>query len=74
MFDIERQCGQGAVENPLPRLAEWAPQVERTGDRGMSRKLAGQIGAPESVEVELIRVKRKIGGIIIAQLNVAADQ
>ena len=74
IFDVEGESGQVAVESPLPGLAEWTAQIERAGDGGMSRELAAEIGAPESVEIELIHLERKVGGIVIAQLNVAADQ
>ena len=74
IFDIERNCTQVAGEDPLPGLAEWATQVERTGDGRMSRELAAEIGDPESVEIDLVRLKGQVGGIVIAQPNLAADQ
>src|SRR5580704_5443679 len=74
IFDVERNCTQVAGEDPLPGPAEWATQVERTGNGGMSRELAAEIGDPESIEIDLVRLKGKLGGIVIAQPNLAADQ
>src|SRR5580658_3430486 len=74
IFDVERNCTQVAGEHPLPGPADWATQVERTGNGGMSRELAAEIGGPESIEIDLVRLKGKLGGIVIAQPNLAADQ
>src|SRR5580704_336214 len=74
IFDVEGEGGEGAVEDPPLGLPERTAQAERTGDGGMSRELAGEIGVPEGVEVELVGLKCESGGIAIAQLDVAVDE
>src|ERR1700688_836586 len=74
MFDIERQSGQGPVENPLIGLTKRTAQFERTGDGRVAGGLAAQIMAPKRIEIKLIHLKRQVSRITIAQLNVPTEQ
>ena len=60
--DIERNGGQIALQSQLPGLAEWAAQIERTANGGMPSELAAEIGAPESVKIELLHFESESAG------------
>ena len=74
VFDVEVKGCQLAVERPLPGVAEWTTYIERASHDGMSGDPAAQIRVPQGVKIELVHLKREVGGIAIAQLHVAANQ
>src|SRR5271165_1298696 len=74
VFGVQENGSQVALESPLPGLVKWAAHVERASDCGMSCELASEVGAPQGVEIELVHFEVEVGGIVTAQLDVAADR
>ena len=70
ILDLERKCTQVAGQAPLPGLEQRPTQSKRAGDGRMSGELAAEIGAPEGVNIQLVRLKRQVGGIVGAQPHV----
>ncbi|MGO9165787.1 MAG: hypothetical protein ACLP56_02835 [Candidatus Sulfotelmatobacter sp.] len=74
VFKVERESGEVPVKSPERGMAEWTAEIDGAGGGGRSGELGSEIEMPEGVEIKLIHAKREVDGIVIAQLDIAADE